>query len=417
MNTYITQLIELIDEAVAKSPISITMNGDSEEEYDQQFAEEFLQGKPEKISVVTGIERYNFPNAEQLSPKQLSNVLKATEELLRAYNWEFMFPENVTEKAKYQFIIDNWNTEHIFCQKGVVQIETCKFNEDQCPFPKHCQVCHSFKCNKDSSHHLSKGLVDFSQLSPDLNREEDTELREEINRFKALIKQPKNLDYIVGIHNYCDGRCERCDFTSKCSSFALHEELNYSDNSDSESCNHQLTAIFRATSELIEEELTKKGISIEQAMADMEHLELHSTTKHTLELQAESYAEKVNRWFESNQMELESRIITEKEPEIRNCFESITWFQLFIPAKISRAVKGICKADQTECDIYDAHGSAKIALIAMDECITAWENIMAFIPRKEDSILNMLRHLSKLRHELENYIPEARQFIRPGFDE
>ncbi len=415
MNTYITQLIELIEEAVAKSPIIQTDN-DSDEEYDQQFAKEFLQGKPEKISQVTAIESYNFPNTKQLTTEQLSILLQATVKLLKAYNWEFMFPENVSDSDKYQFIIDNWNSQHIFCQRAVVQIETCKFDENNCPFPKHCQVCHSFKCNKDSSHHLSKGKVDFTQLTPDLDREEDAELREEIDRIKALIKQPKNENYIVGIHNYCDGRCDRCDYTKQCSSYSLHEQLDFSDNTDTDGTNNQLTAIFKATSELIEEELLKKDMNLEQAMAEIEQLEQDMPTKHALELQAESYAEKVNRWFESNQMELESRIVTEEEPDIKNCFETITWFQLFIPAKISRSLKGINKEDRSECDIYDAHGSAKIGLIAIDESINAWENIMGAIPRKEDSILNMLRHLSKLRLELENEIPEARLFVRPGFD-
>ncbi|MBS2211855.1 hypothetical protein KEM09_10590 [Carboxylicivirga mesophila] len=416
MNTYITQLIELIDEAISKSP-RISEHDDFEaEEVDDLFAQEFLQGKPEKISEKIGIEKYNFPATDKLTPDQTTTILAAVERLLRAYNWEFMFPEDVTDTAKYQFIIDNWDSKHIFCQQGIVQVETCKFDEQHCPFPGHCQVCHSFKCENDNSHHLHKGQVDFTKLTPDLEREEDAHLREEIDRFKALMKQPKGDHFIVGIHNYCDGRCHRCAFTDKCSSFALHEELDYAHSNDHETSNQQLTAIFRATSELIEEELSKKGISVHEALEQIDKEETTGLPKHALEMQAESYAEKINRWLESNQMELESRIVAEADSGIKDNIESITWFQLFIPAKISRAVKGIGE-NKNECDIFDAHGSAKVALIAIDECIQAWEGILQFIPRKEDSILSMLKHLSKLRNDLEEFIPEARDFIRPGFDE
>lgn len=417
MNTYIHQLIELLDEAISRSPQKEKDEEFEDQEVDQFFAHEFLQGKAEKISQVIGIEKYNFPKADKLSAEQTATLLVSIEQLLKAYNWEFMFPEKVTDKVKYQFIIDNWDAEHVHCQQGIVQIETCKFDEQHCPFPGHCQVCHSFKCDKDTSHHLNKGLVDFTKLTPDLNKEEDPHLREEIDRLKALMKQPKGDDYIVGIHNYCDGRCQNCAFTNKCSSYALNEELNVAPDSDLDNSNEQLTAIFRATSEIIEEELSKQGVSVEEALKQMDTTESQSSSKHALELHAESYAEKVNRWLASNQMELESRLVAEAQSGIRDNFESITWFQLFIPAKISRAIHGLSSKNNSECEVFDAHGSAKIALLAIDECISAWDHILGFIPRKEDSILNMLRHLSKLRQDLEEYVPEARCFIRPGFDE
>ncbi|MCG8578378.1 MAG: hypothetical protein MI866_00575 [Bacteroidales bacterium] len=414
MNTYIQQLLELLEEAENKA----VKDGNHEIEMESHFAEEFLQGKPEKISSVVGIDKFNFPSTDKLSDSQVSILLQAIEKLLLSYNWEFMFPENVTDTVKYEFIVDHWSSKHVFCQQGIVQIETCKFDENKCPFPGHCNVCQSFKSDTDCDHHLNKGQIDFNNLIPSYSEEEeDASLREEIERVKTKMKEPRADHFITGIHNYCDGRCKSCSFTDKCSSYALNSELDNIQQNDQKECEKQLKVIFKATTEILEEELTRQGINIDDAISEMDDLDFTPSPKHDLEKQAESYAEKVKRWLESNQMELESRIVTNTNSDIEKDTETITWFQLFIPAKVNRAVNGMTIKNQNDCEHYDAKGSAKIALIAIDECVSAWENIMNHIPNKEDSILNLLRHLSKLRTELEKFIPDARAFVRPGFDE
>lgn len=416
MNSYIRQLIEQIEESTKKA--SNNLGEEAEElEIDGLFATEFLQGKPKRISKVVGIDKCQFPPKDRLDSSQTKELLQAIETLLRAYNWEFMFPEDVSNSVKYQFVIDHWDSKHVHCQQGVVQIETCKFDENDCPFPGHCKVCYSFKCNEDKSHHHSKGMIDFNSLLPEFSEEEDAALRQDVEKFKALIKQPKNENFITGIHNYCDGRCNKCSFTNRCSSYALNSQLECLPESDSKKNENQLKVIFKATTELIEEELSKKGIDINDALADLDDTEVIPNTKHALEQQAESYAEKTKRWLESNQMELESRIVAEPETGVQCAFETISWFQLFIPAKISRCIGGLVKDNRSETDCYDAHGSAKIALIAIDQSINAWETILTHIPQKEDSTLNILKHLSKLRRDIEEFVPEARSFIRPGFDE
>ncbi|WP_430813001.1 hypothetical protein [Carboxylicivirga sp. RSCT41] len=412
MNTYIQQLLELIEEAENKA----VKNGKEHElEIEPHFAEEFLQGKPEMISSVVGIDKFNFPAPDKLSETQLSTLLQAIEKLLLAYNWEFMFPENVTDTVKYEFIIDHWSSEHVYCQQGIVQIETCKFDENKCPFPGHCNVCQSFKDDSDCNHHLSKGLIDFNNLIPNYSEEEEASMREDIERVKSIMKEPRADHFITGIHNYCDGRCKNCSFTDRCSSYSLNTEIDNLHQNDKAESEKQLKVIFKATTEILEEELSRQGITIDDALSEMDDENIVTKPKHALEKQAESYAEKVKRWLESNQMELESRIITHSDSSIEKDTETVTWFQLFIPAKVNRAINGL--ANENDLEHYDAKGSAKIALIAIDECICAWENIMGYIPNKEDSVLNLLRHLSKLRNELEELIPDARAFVRPGFDE
>ncbi|WP_430810356.1 MULTISPECIES: hypothetical protein [unclassified Carboxylicivirga] len=415
METYLTQLLELIEEAITKAPHK---KYDSEIDFNNitLLAQEFLQSKAEKISAVTGIEKVNFPSPDKLNAMQMKNIVKALEKLLKAYNWEFMFPEQIDETNKYQYIRDHWDTQQLYCKEGMMQIETCTFDERKCPFPGQCKVCHSFKTDDDDSHHLCKGQIDFTDLIPEFQREDD-EIRDDVDRLKKLMLQPNDDSFISGIYNYCDGRCEKCTFTHQCSSYALNAQF------DKVKCNDdgakQLKVFFKATSEIIEEELSNKGIDVEEAMNLIKENELPpQPPKHSLEKQAESYAEKLNRWFNSNQMEIESRIVTEQATGLKDDFETITWFQLFIAAKVNRAINGKRQCREGDNDeLQDSLGSAKIALIAIDESIHAWNNLLNAIPSKEDSILSMLRHLSDLREDLEGYFPEARKFIRPGLDE
>jgi hypothetical protein len=65
----------------------------------------------------------------------------------------------------------------------------------------------------------------------------------------------------------------------------------------------------------------------------------------------------------------------------------------------------------------DADGSAKIALIAIDRSIGAWAILHREFPDREDETLKILAELQRLRNFLECEFPEARAFIRPGFDE
>ena len=64
-----------------------------------------------------------------------------------------------------------------------------------------------------------------------------------------------------------------------------------------------------------------------------------------------------------------------------------------------------------------ADGKAKIALIAIDRSLDAWDTLRRMFPQRETETLQILAHLDRLRRATEAEFPEARAFIRPGFDE
>jgi hypothetical protein len=65
----------------------------------------------------------------------------------------------------------------------------------------------------------------------------------------------------------------------------------------------------------------------------------------------------------------------------------------------------------------DSDGSAKVALIAIDRSMAAWAHMHNHFPSHKDQILSIIKHLDDLRKRVEHVFPEARNFIRPGFDE
>jgi hypothetical protein len=65
----------------------------------------------------------------------------------------------------------------------------------------------------------------------------------------------------------------------------------------------------------------------------------------------------------------------------------------------------------------DCDGSAKIALMAVDRSIAAWATLRKAVADEADTILDFMVLLDRLRRGMEKAFPDARAFVRPGFDE
>ena len=100
--------------------------------------------------------------------------------------------------------------------------------------------------------------------------------------------------------------------------------------------------------------------------------------------------------------------------------EVIRWYQHQIYVKLRRALHSAHdEANDKDLDGYprDSDGSAKVSLIGMDRCISAWGKILTHFPDEEVSILAIIAHLERLRRRTETEFPDARAFVRPGFDD
>ena len=107
--------------------------------------------------------------------------------------------------------------------------------------------------------------------------------------------------------------------------------------------------------------------------------------------------------------------------KLTDFIEVIRWYQSFIYVKLCRATSSHAE-EQIERDAAlgafpkDSDGTAKVALVAIDRSIAAWAGLREMLPEQDDAILDLLRQLARLRSATETMFPQARSFVRPGFD-
>jgi len=239
-----------------------------------------------------------------------------------------------------------------------------------------------------------------------------------------------NEQFIPGIFNYCDRWCERCAFTSKCRTFAMEEEMDiHKDGSDFSIAEFadMLENLLDATIDLLHEKAEEFGVDLDEIKDDDNFEENRKVEKLLNEstdcaVASKKYIGTVNEWFdnpkhETDELLIENNTINEKFAlKIVDSIEVIRWYQHQIYVKIMRALSG--KNREADEDFpNDSDGSAKVALIGIDNSISAWGNLLMNFRDNDNSIFNILLHLVDLQHAVEEQFPKARSFVRPGFDE
>ena len=257
---------------------------------------------------------------------------------------------------------------------------------------------------------------------------------------EQLKKLAENPQFISGIYNYCDRWCERCPFTSRCMNFALSNE-QFADPETRDIKNEafwqKLSETYKVTFDLLKETAAEKGIDLDsldtEEVAEEEKLNEEVTKNHECCRAAKVYSGLVDNWFQSAEDLFEKN---EDEPNFKEQFgitnvspfeepnpledavQVIRWYQHQIYVKLMRAIRGKMEEKTEIMNDYakDSDGSAKVTLIALDRSLAAWGEIHNHFPLHDNDTLDILAHLDRLRRKVEKLFPDARAFIRPGFD-
>jgi hypothetical protein len=188
---------------------------------------------------------------------------------------------------------------------------------------------------------------------------------------------------------------------------------------------------------MLKEMAAEKGIDLdtidieeEQAERSFEEKSVVHMTTHL----AKSYISMTNDWFDANVYIYEddegafeamsapdSTHSTPREDTrlLIDAVDVIRWYQHQIYVKLHRAFHSSRDEEFEMLNDFpkDSDGSAKVALIGMDRSISAWGEVLKFSPHQEKNILGIIAHLGRLRSLAEAEFPDARAFVRPGFDE
>ena len=247
---------------------------------------------------------------------------------------------------------------------------------------------------------------------------------------------------IVGVHNYCDSWCERCGFASRC-------VVNMSRPREAEPpgtdplLDHlkerfdQVRTLVARRSTFSAEELLKNlpaPDAEDEAEYEKEEARREYRRKHDPILrEAKWYSGLVQAWFEAetNGMRAHADALVRRAEvenvddisliELARVLDSIAIVRndaFLIYVKLHRAINGAEEDRHARWDDpiqNDYNGSAKLALTCIDRSEGAWRAIDQWYPSCRGARA-LADHLAELRTAVEERLPHARAFLRPGFD-
>ena len=245
---------------------------------------------------------------------------------------------------------------------------------------------------------------------------------------RSLTELAGNPDLISGIYNYCARWCERCPLTSRCLVYATEQMDHNGAHNDSMQSNdlrneafwHKLSSVLLETQDLISEWAREAGLDLSYIPQEEPKKRKHRrqlVDNHPLTRVGKKYANSASDWFRNFDYTEQN----EPSEQLEDAREVIQWYQYQIAVKIMRALS--CRSDRWEDEPEmadfprDSDGSAKVALIGIDRSIAAWRWVQLSRPNRLESIVPLILQLERLRQRVENAFPEARDFVRPGFDE
>jgi hypothetical protein len=257
------------------------------------------------------------------------------------------------------------------------------------------------------------------------------------DRLEEWARAPR---FIPGIYNYCDRWCERCEFTSRCLNRAMSEEMEREEAQARDAANKtfwdKLNEVFETTAERIDEQIEEMDFEIDEEELD-EYIrrsdEVHDAARaQPFGRLAMKYVDVVDQWFNLHegllcerdaklksptQADISGAAPTDEAATIPDCLEVLRWYQPQIWVKLCRAAGGAIRAGIEDEEIFqeDADGSAKVAIIGIERSAAAWAMLLRHFPHHEDPIL-ALALLKRLLRQVEAAFPNARAFLRPGFD-
>jgi hypothetical protein len=242
--------------------------------------------------------------------------------------------------------------------------------------------------------------------------------------YKKLSRIVGNPRHISGIYNYCDRWCERCPFTLRCSVYAvgqaegegrIHERQH-------ETLWPRLEALAAAGKDVIGKHADHPGVGpVENPTFKVPGRPIE---RHRVGAAAKRYMEFAHKFVEQRLEEF-PQLAPPSEGDgvsLAEAFDVISFYHYLIPVKLSRSLRWDefdeeMANDPDLADMpRDQDGSAKIALIAIDRSILAWLVFRQKEPATADAALSAIMTLSRLRAAVEKEMPNARAFVRPGFD-
>lgn len=210
--------------------------------------------------------------------------------------------------------------------------------------------------------------------------------------------------FIVNVSSYCDRWCARCSLTARCEIFAKGDGDRDETTAQSRADLLELVTMIHAVQSPGQEPhghrsppttASKRFADLEPGSFDVDPAVLkNSAVLHRKRQRAALSA----------------------SASVRLAVQTIEHFSLFVPVKMTLCLGTVLRhgagPQQSE-----ANGWGKAALLGLERMHAAWRLLVDTRHYSESDVAPFLAEIARMRRNLERVVPDARGFIRPGFDE
>ena len=230
--------------------------------------------------------------------------------------------------------------------------------------------------------------------------------------------------FILGIHHFCDHRCWRCPMSSRCAVFARWVDSRSRQPAPTEPAGRVAVALALSLE-----------VTMEEAALMMEAARAHAPAP-AVDPQAgvviSPLAEVVARAEDDPMVvrgaeyaRLSWPVVRALRPILRmrgdlvsaDAAERLEEMCATVASKIFRAVSSAAEGEADGGVQTDANGSAKVALLLIEESRQAWRSMMQpGLAAADGAPPRFVALLDALEADLLRRFPRAFEFVRPGFD-
>ena len=218
---------------------------------------------------------------------------------------------------------------------------------------------------------------------------------------------------IARIDSFCDRRCERCAFTTRCLTFLYHRAPGPAwRDALAPPAPGALVDALRRTLDLLRQAAAQLGVDPEAIDTDGTE-PVDPVLTDPLVSRTREYAHATYRIVQA----LAPIAATRGDPHVERAVDDLASLCTTIASQTYRAVLGDRDAEDRSPQ-RDANGSAKCARLFIQESIRAWRVLMEVGRAAANGVpARLVAELQAIDDAIAARFPDAMAFVRPGFDE
>jgi hypothetical protein len=240
---------------------------------------------------------------------------------------------------------------------------------------------------------------------------------------------PPPFPFPIGFHYFCDHRCWRCELSHRCPVFARWEKLSKRRKIHFSGPAGRVASVLAVSVEVTIEEAAVLSAEIERTMPlERQAIEkaiepatflgdsdaARNARQDPVVAQGAEYAQSCWPALQALRPLLQAK----GDPVAVDACERLEEMCATIASKVFRAISGTFNVGTDPDDVQsDANGSAKVALLLVEESRQAWRELMKPGRAIADGLpARFVVMLDALETGVLQRFPRAFEFIRPGFD-